>query len=225
MSADQPAVLQIRKYPNRRFYDASRSRHVKLEELHELVRGGQRIQVTDPQGRDITNQVLTQILLEHDAPKLELFPVALLHQALQANQQVFRRFVDEYFARAMDAFLASKQQFDAFLVQAGLSPLTAGTPFDWAQAVFRAFGGSPAAALTPFGQAQSDVKTDSAAGAGATGSGSAAPAGATEGLEDLRRQVAELRAELASTRKPLRAQRAPGGRRKAVKRSRRVARK
>jgi len=211
MAGAEPAVLQIRKYPNRRFYDASRSRHVKLEELHELVRGGRRIQVTDPQGRDITNLVLTQILLEHDAPKLELFPVSLLHQALQTNQQVFGRFVDEYFARAMDAFLASKQQFDAFLAQAGLSPLTASTPFDWAQAVLRAFGGLPSSALTPPGVP-----------ARTSGPNAGAP---HDDLADLRREVAELRAELSRRREPALGKRASGGGRTAVKRSRRSPRK
>ena len=61
-------------------------------------------------GADITNVVLTQIMLEHDPPKLDLFPPALLHQAIQSNQQMIRRFIDEYFAQAMDAFVASRRR-------------------------------------------------------------------------------------------------------------------
>lgn len=128
-----PKVLHIKKYPNRRFYDQSRSRHVKLDELYRLVQDGHEIIVSDSAGNDITNVVLTQLILEHDPPKLDLFPATLLHQAIQANQEMVRSFVDQYFSRAMEAFLASRQQFDTFLAQAGLSPLQPMTPFDWAR--------------------------------------------------------------------------------------------
>lgn len=128
-----PQVIHIKKYPNRRFYDQTHSRHVKLDEIYRLVQDGHEIVVTDSAGNDITNVVLTQLLLEHDPPKLDLFPATLLHQAIQANQEMVKTFVDQYFSRAMNAFLDSRQQFDAFLTQAGLSPLQPLTPFDWAQ--------------------------------------------------------------------------------------------
>ncbi len=51
--------LEIKKYPNRRFYDVTRSRHVTLNDLHELVQAGNEIVVTDTAtGADITNIVL-----------------------------------------------------------------------------------------------------------------------------------------------------------------------
>lgn len=131
-------TLRIRKYPNRRYYDVTHSRHVTLAELHERVRAGARITVEDSRtGDDITSAVLTQILLEHASEKLEIFPAQLLHQAIQANQQMLASFVKDYFAKALDAFAQSRQQFDRFLSQAGLSPLTATTPLDWAQMLFK----------------------------------------------------------------------------------------
>src|SRR3972149_6713257 len=130
---DQPGVLRIKKYPNRRFYDATRSRHVSLEDLYRLVRAGREIAVTDAEGNDITNVVLTQIILQHDPPKLDLFPATLLHQAIQANQDMIRSFIDQYFSKAMDAFLVSRKQFEAFLAQAGFNPLQQASPFDWAK--------------------------------------------------------------------------------------------
>ena len=63
----QPEVIQIKKYPNRRYYDTSNSRHVTLQEMHDLIVSGKDICVTDSRnGDDITNLVLTQILLERD---------------------------------------------------------------------------------------------------------------------------------------------------------------
>src|SRR5438093_1779041 len=55
----------IRKYANRRLYDAQDSRHVTLDDLRKLIAGGQRIKVVDDKsGADITRSVL----LHHRQP-------------------------------------------------------------------------------------------------------------------------------------------------------------
>lgn len=139
----EPEFFEIKKYPNRRFYDVTRSRHVTLNDLHELVRVGKHIRVTDSKtGHDITNVVLTQIILEHDPPKLDLFPASLLHQAIQANQQMVRKFVETYFAQAIDAFSQSRQQFEDFLRRSGFSSLAPTAPFDWVRMLFPGMGGA-----------------------------------------------------------------------------------
>ena len=71
--------LDIRKYPNRRYYDATHSKHLTLDQIRDLVRDGYDIKVTDSKtGADITAQLLTQIILELETPKLDTFPVAML---------------------------------------------------------------------------------------------------------------------------------------------------
>src|SRR6266404_2360610 len=137
-------VFEIKKYPNRRFYNVTRSRHETLSELYELVKTGQQIHVTDSKtGHDITNVVLTQIILEHDPPKMDLFPASLLHQAIQANQQMVRKFVEQYFAQAVDAFSQSRRQFEDFLKKSGFSSLTPSAPFDWVRMLFPGMGNGP----------------------------------------------------------------------------------
>ena len=71
--------LEIKKYPNRRYYDATHSRHLTLDEIRSLVQQGYDLQVIDARtGSDITAQVLTQIILELETPKLDSLPVPLL---------------------------------------------------------------------------------------------------------------------------------------------------
>lgn len=184
MSDSSPeTIYDIKKYPNRRFYDATRRRHVTLNDLYELVRSGSRIVVTDSRtGQDITNVVLTQIILEHDPPKLDLFPPALLHQAIQANQQLVRRFIEEYFANAMNAFVNSSKQFDAFVRQAGLSALPS-SPFEWAR---RFFGGMP-------GMTSTNARPESQSPPTPDGM-------PPQAIDELQSQVQALRAELAEMR-------------------------
>lgn len=56
-------MRQIKKYANRKFYDAEEKRYVSLSGIASLVRDGADIQVVDNEtGEDITGLVLSQIL-------------------------------------------------------------------------------------------------------------------------------------------------------------------
>lgn len=78
--------IRIRRYPNRRFYDRSRSSYITLVDIEQLVLQGRTIVVEDSRtGEDITGRILTQILLERHPEKIELFPTALLQSLLRAN--------------------------------------------------------------------------------------------------------------------------------------------
>ena len=110
--AEPKPTLQIRKYSNRRLYDTTRSRHITADELYELVRAGHDVVVTDSaSGRGITHQVLAQMILERDSPKLEVFPTTLLHEIIRANQQMWRKFAEEWVA-GLSAVIS--QQADAY---------------------------------------------------------------------------------------------------------------
>lgn len=124
--------VQIRKYPNRRYYDTSRSRHVTLEEIYGLIRDGCEIEVVDSKsGEDITAKVLAQIIIELDPPKLGIFPVALLHRILRSNEQIVNDFVQKYFSQAFAAFLDSQRNAEQYMRQAMGMPSSAPTVSDW----------------------------------------------------------------------------------------------
>ncbi len=115
MPTNEPTAkrLEIKKYPNRRYYDATHSRHLTLEEIRNLVQQGYDLQVIDAKtGTDITGQVLTQIILELDTPKLDSFPVPLLVRIVRMNDQLTKEFVEKYFNQALQSFLAYQQQVE-----------------------------------------------------------------------------------------------------------------
>jgi len=141
-------VVQIKKYPNRRYYDASHSRHITLQEVHDLVVSGQDVCVSDSRnGDDITNLVLTQILLEHDEPKLDLFPSSMLHMMIRSDRQVLRTSLERFFGPFFGLLSTSQKQFDAYLRQTMQG--AAMTPFDWANRMMEAFSGRSAPAGSP----------------------------------------------------------------------------
>lgn len=173
-------VLQIKKYPNRRFYDATRSQHVTLQEVYDLVVAGRDVMISDSKtGEDITNLVLTQILLEKDPPKLDLFPSWVLHQLIRSNRTVLRSTVDRFLGPFMNVFSATQRQFEGYLRQAMGGELV--SPLDWANNMMRAFrpgaNGSPEEAGD---EMPADFPPDVPSSSGG------------DRLDDLRRQVADL---------------------------------
>jgi polyhydroxyalkanoate synthesis repressor PhaR len=116
---DEPRTLEIRKYQNRRYYDSTRSRHLSLQQIHKLIIEGYNIRVSDAKTKeDITAKVLTQILLEYEPVKLDLFSNELLIRAIRVNDRLLKDFVDVYFRQAFEAFCVSQKQVELMLRQA-----------------------------------------------------------------------------------------------------------
>ena len=117
-SSDEPRTLEIRKYQNRRYYDRTRSRHLSLQQIHKLIIEGYNIRVLDAKtNEDITSKVLTQILLEYEPVKLDMFSNELLTRAIRVNDRLLKDFVDVYFRQAFEAFCGSQKQVDQMLRQ------------------------------------------------------------------------------------------------------------
>src|SRR5262245_41690339 len=195
----QDKPLDIRKYPNRRYYDATHSRHVTLEEIRSLIRDGYDIRVTDSRsGGDITAQVLTQIILELETPKINSFPVELLLRVIRSNDQVVRDFVETYFNQAFKAYLEYQKQMEERLRQmqgmGGLFP-----PYGaWAQAAMAPFSGA-------FGTNPPASNEKDAPAPGPTAPGDSG---------DIRNTVAELQRQLAALRAEVKAGKAKRSTRK-----------
>lgn len=93
--------IQIKRYPNRRFYDCNASKYVSLEDIDKLVQSGRRVEIRESQsGKEITRSVLTRILLERQPDKMLLFPIDMLHFILRAND-VSTGFLRDYFQHSL----------------------------------------------------------------------------------------------------------------------------
>ncbi len=73
-------TIRIRKYPNRRLYDTSRSAFITSEELYAIVRSGRKIEVIDSaSGGDITNIVLLNAIIDRDPERILSIPTNVFH--------------------------------------------------------------------------------------------------------------------------------------------------
>lgn len=141
--------VEIRKYPNRRYYNTRESRHITLQEICDLVRDGQDIRVTDSKsGEEITGVVLTQILLELESPKLAFFPNSLLQHLIRINTGFLDHFTESYFRQAFAAFgLGGKDWPGGFGADLKPPPLPATAA--WAELFGGFFPGSSPETRTP----------------------------------------------------------------------------
>jgi len=210
-------LLDIRKYPNRRYYDTTRSRHVTLEDIYGLIRDGYEVRILDSRTeQDITAKVLAQIILDLDSPKLGVFPVPLLHRLIRSNEQLVNDFVEKYFNQALSAFLDSQRSFEQFMRRAMGLEAAAGAAPQWAQMMWGALAPWTAAAASSSSPKATAPGRDASPPAVEPAASALGPGGAGDELrqrvEDLQRQVAQLRQPPRARRE----QRAAGRRRAAI---------
>src|SRR5215470_11580742 len=95
----------IRKYSDRRLYDTSASRYVKLEDIARMVRDGIDVRVVDGRsGKDITNLVFTQIIVENAREREIALPLQLLTQLVRASDKATHDFLTWYLNSTLDLY-------------------------------------------------------------------------------------------------------------------------
>ncbi len=171
--------LEIRKYANRRYYDTTHSRHLTLDEIRSLIQQGYDLRVVDARSSaDITAQVLTQIILELDTPKIDSLPVPLLVRIIRMNDQLVKDFIEKYFNQALQSFLEYQQRVEEQIRR------THGLP-----SVFPSVSAWTKAMLQPFANAWSGAAPERAQAGGSAGN-----TAELEGqIRDLQAQIAELK--------------------------------
>jgi polyhydroxyalkanoate synthesis repressor PhaR len=187
VSSDPSAKrLEIKKYPNRRYYDATHSRHLTLDEIRSLIQQGYDLHVVDARtSADITAQVLTQIILELDTPKVDSLPVPLLVRIIRMNDQLVKDFIEKYFNQALKSFLDYQQQVEEQIRR------THGLP-----SVFPSVSAWTKAMLEPFASAFGGRPLDQSAETPSANS-SAHAAELQQTVRDLQTQLAELKGRRA----------------------------
>ena len=143
--------IRIKRYPNRRFYASHTSRYVSLPEIEQLIRDGATIEIIDSQtGEDITRSVLVQIIAEKHPDKIAMFPTAMLHSMLRAND-VMTEFLREYFRNSL-AYL------DYFQKHGASAPYQ--QPMQWMKAWFENWPSQPIAKRAPKSEDQAVPSDD-----------------------------------------------------------------
>jgi polyhydroxyalkanoate synthesis repressor PhaR len=119
-----PKERVIKKYANRRLYDASQSRHVTLEDIREFVVQGEKISVVeDRSGEDITRLILLQVIAEQEQFGKPILSTQLLESIIRFYGNGMQEFMSRYLDKSVETF-ASQQE----ALQTQISKLMSNAP-------------------------------------------------------------------------------------------------
>lgn len=103
----QGNLITVKKYSNRRLYDMTHSRYLTIDELAQLIRQGFDVQVIDSKTKeDITQAVLTQVVLERDG--IYLFSTSFLHQVIRNREGILGEFFTDFVPKMLDSYLDTR---------------------------------------------------------------------------------------------------------------------
>jgi polyhydroxyalkanoate synthesis repressor PhaR len=124
----------IKKYANRRLYDAAESRHVTLEDLRKLIVQGEKIKVVDDKtGEDLTRSILLQIIADQEQFGQPILSTPTLESIIRFYGDAMQGFMGRYLEQSVHSFVSQQQA-----LQSQISKMVSGTPLatmaDMAQA-------------------------------------------------------------------------------------------
>jgi polyhydroxyalkanoate synthesis repressor PhaR len=97
--------IVIKKYENRRLYDATHSRYVNLDEVARAVQDGYDVQVLDATtGEDLTRFVMTQIIIEGAKAPDSAFPLDILREMVVASGKATQEGAFNYMRSVADMY-------------------------------------------------------------------------------------------------------------------------
>ena len=105
--------LVLKKYSNRRLYDTHNSCYVTLDDVANMIREGQQVQIQDAtSGEDVTAFILTQILMEAAKRNNILLPAPVLHLIIRYGDNALNDFFDKYFQKTIQNYIEAKNAFE-----------------------------------------------------------------------------------------------------------------
>jgi polyhydroxyalkanoate synthesis repressor PhaR len=96
MAANANDSRVIKRYANRKLYDTQNSRYVTLDQIAEMIRGGEDVKIVDNNSKeDLTAFTLAQIIFEEEKKQKQFLPLAAMRNIIQTGGQSITNFVAE----------------------------------------------------------------------------------------------------------------------------------
>ena len=114
----------IKKYANRRLYDASQSRHITLDDIRALIVKGEKVKVVeDKTGHDITRHILLQVIAEQEQFGRPILSTKVLEAIIRFYGNAMQGFLAGFLEKSIEVFLNQQEA-----IQSQLSKLVSSGP-------------------------------------------------------------------------------------------------
>jgi polyhydroxyalkanoate synthesis repressor PhaR len=86
----------IKRYANRKLYDTQHSRYVTLDQISEMIRKGDDVQIVDNKTKeDLTSITLAQIIFEEEKKQKSFLPLQAMRNIIQSGGESISQFVTQ----------------------------------------------------------------------------------------------------------------------------------
>jgi polyhydroxyalkanoate synthesis repressor PhaR len=100
----------IKRYANRKLYDTERSKYVTLEEIAEMIKAGEDVQIIDNKNKiDLTSATLAQIIFEAEKKQSKM-PLSMLRNLIQTSGEALGEFFDKNVKNPVETAQKSAQK-------------------------------------------------------------------------------------------------------------------
>ena len=114
----------IRKYANRRLYDARDSRHVTLEDIRKMIAAGERVKVVDDKGgQDVTRSILLQIIANQEQFGRPVLSSQLLEAIIRFYGNPIQEMLTSYLEQSIGSLLRQQQVMQAEMAKVLETPM------------------------------------------------------------------------------------------------------
>jgi polyhydroxyalkanoate synthesis repressor PhaR len=114
----------IRKYANRRLYDAADSRHVTLEDIRRMIGAGERVKVVeDKTGEDVTRSILLQIIASQEQFGNPVLSTQLLEAIVRFYGNPVQEMLTRYLEQSIGSLLRQQEVMRTEMAKVLESPL------------------------------------------------------------------------------------------------------
>jgi polyhydroxyalkanoate synthesis repressor PhaR len=114
----------IRKYANRRLYDATDSRHVTLEDIRKMIGAGERVKVVDDKtGDDVTRSLLLQIIASQEQFGTPVLSTQLLEAIIRFYGNPIQEMLTRYLEQSIGSLLRQQQVMQTEMAKVLETPL------------------------------------------------------------------------------------------------------
>ena len=106
----------IKKYANRRLYDAAQSRHITIDDIRNMVIAGTRVKVIeDKTNEDITRLVLLQVIADQEQFGRPILSTSLLESMIRFYGNSMQGYFSSYLEKSVETFIRQQEVMQAQL--------------------------------------------------------------------------------------------------------------
>jgi polyhydroxyalkanoate synthesis repressor PhaR len=183
--ADTSEPLLIKRYASRRLYNTETSDYVTLEDIAGFIRTGRDVKIVDlKSGDDLTRQYLLQIIAEHESRGESVLPITLLTDLVRSYSTQTGSVVPDFLAMSFDMLKQGQSKMVENMTV--LNPMAKMPGFEAMRAQQEAFL-----------KAMTGGMSGQWSGPGPDPDAEGGDKSASEELDDIKRQLADLQSKLS----------------------------